>query len=119
MLSIIARCLVVGDRVSIHNQHVVNSFFPMRLEVSDEYITLQLSYILWREPFEIALSSPHVATCLYSGVVTHVRGGEGLVSKVGNLITELVVTSCDEASLLAVEGMADVKCRTAFIAMFR
>ena len=47
------------------------------------------------------------------------RGGEGLVSKVGNLITELVVTSCDEASLLAVEGMADVKCRTAFIAMFR
>ena len=46
------------------------------------------------------------------------RGGEGLARKVGDPITELVVTR-REASLLAVEGMEDLKCHTASIEIFR
>ena len=37
------------------------------------------------------------------------RGGEGLVLKVGDPITELIVTRRDKASRIAVEGMEDVK----------
>ena len=49
----------------------------------------------------------------------YVRGVEGLARKSGNPITELVVTRRDEASFLAVKGVADVKCRATSIAMIR
>ena len=58
-------------------------------------------------------------TCVYFGVVTHVCWGEGLARKVGDLITELLVTRRDEASLLVVKGVADVKRRLTSISMFR
>ena len=48
-------------------------------------------------------------TCVYFGDVMHVRGGEGLARKVGNPITEIVVTRRDKASLLAVNGVSDGK----------
>ena len=38
------------------------------------------------------------------------RRGEGLASKVGNPIMEIVVTRHDEASLISVKAVADVKC---------
>ena len=47
------------------------------------------------------------------------HGGEGLACKVGESITELVVTRRDEASLIEVEGVADVKCRATSIEVFR
>ena len=47
------------------------------------------------------------------------RGGEGLARKVGNPITELVVTRRDKASLLAVNGVSDGKCRPTYIEMVR
>ena len=48
----------------------------------------------------------HSPTCVYFGVVTHVRGGEDIACKVSDPVTELVVTRRDEAPLLAVEGLA-------------
>ena len=59
------------------------------------------------------------ATCVDFGVVTHVCGGEGLSRKVGNPITELVATRRDEASLIAVKGTEDGKCRPTPVAMVR
>ena len=53
------------------------------------------------------------------GVATRVRGGEVLDCKVGDTITKLVVTHRDEACLIEVEGMADVKCCATSVAMFR
>ena len=47
------------------------------------------------------------------------RGSEGISGKVGDPIMKLVVTRPDEAFLIAVEGVADVKCRTTSIEMFQ
>ena len=44
-------------------------------------------------------------------------GGEGLAIKVGDTITEIVVMRCDEASLIAVKGVADLECRAISITM--
>ena len=49
----------------------------------------------------------------------HVLGGEGIDRKVGDPITEFVVTHCDEISLFAVKGVADGKFRTTSIAMIQ
>ena len=35
--------------------------------------------------------------------------GESFSGQVSNLVTEIVVTRCDKAALLAVKGMVDVK----------
>ena len=67
----------------------------------------------------IVLPSTHGTTCVYSGVVTHIRASEGIARKVGDSITELVVTRHDEASLLAVEVVTDVKCYAKSIVMLR
>ena len=45
--------------------------------------------------------------------------GEGLASNFGDPITELVVMQRDEASLLAVEGVADGKFRPTPVIMVR
>ena len=61
----------------------------------------------------------HGKTCVYFGVLTHVCGGEGLDRKVGDLITEIVVMCHDEALLLAVKGVSDIKYHATSIKMFR
>ena len=61
----------------------------------------------------------HGATFVYFGVITHVRGVEVLDRKVGNSITELVVTCCDEDSLRAVKGVSDVKFRATPTTIFQ
>ena len=61
----------------------------------------------------------HGATSVDSGVGTHVLGVEGISRKVVNPITEIVVTGHAKASILAADGVADVKCHYISIAMFR
>ena len=61
----------------------------------------------------------HGRTCVYFGVITHMRWGEGLARKVGNPITGLIVMRHDEASLSAVKEVADVKYRAISITMFQ
>ena len=85
--------------------------------VSDEDIYLQISLIFQGETFELVIPSTHSATCADFGVVTHMRGGEGFARKVDSPITELIVKCCDEASLLAVKRLVDVKCLTTSIAI--
>ena len=85
----------------------------------DEEIPHQLSHVVRRGPFELSLPSTHCATCVYFGVVTHVCMGEGLAYKVGDPITELIVTHHDDPSLILVRGIADVKYHATSIAMVR
>ena len=42
-------------------------------------------------------------------VVAHIIGREGFSCEVRNSITELVVTSCDEAVLVSIQGMKDIQ----------
>ena len=67
----------------------------------------------------MVLPSTHDATCVDLGVITHLCGGEGLALKVGDPITDLVVTRRDETSPLVVKDVADVKFCAESIAMFR
>ena len=110
---------LVGGGISIHDTHVVNTFHPLRTKVSDEYIPLQISFVLWMLSFELVLPSTYSTTFVDFGVVTHIHWGEGLALKVGNPITYLVVTRCDEAPLLAVEGVAYAKFCTTSIEMLQ
>ena len=110
--------MVVGG-VSIHDTRVVNTVRPLCTEVSYEEIPLQISFVLLRGPFQLVLPSTHGATCVDFGVFTNLRGGEGLARKVGDPITELVVAFHDEAFLLAVKGLIDVKRCATSITMVR
>ena len=51
----------------------------------------------------------HDTTCVYFGLSTHVRGGEGISRKVGDLVTELIGRRRGKESILAFEGMVDRK----------
>ena len=111
--------VLVGGRIIIHDTHILNTVRPMRPEVSDEETSLQLSFVPWRGAFELVLPSMYGATRVDFGVVRHVCGGEGLACKFYKPITEIIMTLRDEASLIAVEGISDVKCRSMSITMFR
>ena len=95
---------MVGGGIIIHGTHILNTVRPLHPEVNNEDIPLQLSYFLRKGPFEIVLPSKHGKTCIYFGIVMHVRGGEGLARKVSVPITEIFVKHRNEAPLLAVEG---------------
>ena len=110
---------LVGGSVSIHNTHVVNTVLPLHPLISYEDTPLHIYYVLLRWPFETVLPSTHVANCVDFGVLVHVRWGEGLARKVGNTITELVMTRRDKASILAVKGVVDVKWRATSITVIR
>ena len=109
--------VLVGFGIGIHDTHVVNNVRPLHQEVSTEETPLNLPLVFRREPFEFVLPFTHGATYEYFGVVTQVLGGEVLDLKVGNPITELFVTSRDEDPLLGVEGVADGKYCSTYIAM--
>ena len=69
-------------------------------------------------PFPVAFTfPPHGKTCEYFGVVAHMRRGDGLSCKVGEPITELIVTRRDEAALFAVQGVADREGHPTAVAM--
>ena len=61
----------------------------------------------------------HGATLVTEGVVTHVRWGESPARQIRDPVTELIVTRRDEATPLAVEGVADGEFGVAAVAMFR
>ena len=61
---------------------------------------------MWKVPLRLVLALPHGANCMDEGVFTHVLGGKGFSCEVGYPITEIVMTSCDEAALFAVQCVA-------------
>ena len=110
---------LVGGGISINNTHVVNNVCPLCPEVYDDDTSLLLSYVLCRVLFELIFTSTYGKTYVNFGVVTHMCGGEGLACKVRNSITDLVATRRNEASLIAVEDVADVKLCAISITIFR
>ena len=55
----------------------------------------------------MVLDLPHGMTWVDEGVVTHMRGSKGFYGQVRDPITELIITSHDEANLLTVQGEVD------------
>ena len=108
---------MVGGGVIINETHVMNTVRSLRLEFYNEEIPPSPSLFLQRGSFEFVLPSMHGVTCVDFGIITLVRGGEGLYHKVRNPLTELIVMRRDEASLLAVKGVSDVKCCATYIEM--
>ena len=53
----------------------------------------------------MGLSLMHGATGVDEGVVAHVQWGDGLACEVSDLITDLVMKICDEATLFTVQGI--------------
>ena len=60
----------------------------------------------------------HGATLVYEGVVAYVRGGESPARQIRDPVTELIMTRHDEATPLAVEGVANGKFGVAAVAVF-
>ena len=58
------------------------------------------------------------ATLLYEGVVAYVRGDERLARQIRDSATELIVTRHDEATPLAIKGVANRESGTTAVAVF-
>ena len=62
---------------------------------------------------------PYGETWMDEGVVVHVQGGEVLSCEVRDSKPEIIVTICDEASLLTIRGIIDRKLGIAAITVSR
>ena len=104
----------MGPGVSVHNTHVVNTVGTVLPDVTDQEVSCMF-HVLWQwravqigrtyGPSRLRLRPLHGATCEDEGVVTHVRWGEGFVKQVCDPVPDLVMTLCDEANPLSIEGV--------------
>ena len=67
----------------------------------------------------MVLTLLHGLTWMDNGAIAHTRGGKYFAYEVGNPITELVMTSRDEANLLTIQGVIDGKSCIASVAVGR
>ena len=101
---------LVGVGVIIHETYVVNTVRTLRPEVYEKDTPLQISLIFQRGPFlDFPFLNAQRNLCRFWGHHAHVCRGESLARKVGDPITEIILTRHDEASLIEVEGMVEVK----------
>ena len=93
----------------------MNTVCPFGTEVPDQKVSLLLRGLWWRVPLfgvvtglvGLGFRPRHGATLVYEGVVAYVRGGECPARQICNPVTELIVARHDEATPLAVKGVAD------------
>ena len=119
--------LPIGLCISVHDTHVVNTVCPVGLEVPDQKVYLLFRGIWWSVPPCGAVTGSgglgfrplHGATLVYEGVVAYVRGSENPALQIRDPVTELIVARRDEATPLAVEGVADGEFGVAAVVMFR
>ena len=106
--------LRIGLCISVHNTHVVNTVCPILPEVLGQKVSL-LFRGLWRGVHWVGAATGagrlgiwplRGATLVYEGVVAYMRGGEGLVRQIRDPVTELIMTRSDEATPLAIKGVA-------------
>ena len=118
--------LPIGLCISVHDTHVVNTVCPVGPEVPDQKVSLLFRGLWWRVPRCGAVTGSgglgfrprHGATLVNEGVVAYVRGGESPARQIRNPVTELIVTRRDEATPLAIEGVADLESGVAAVAVF-
>ena len=119
--------LPIGLCISVNYKHVVNTVCPVGLEIPDQKVSLLLRGLLWIVPqFGVVTGSGglgfrplHGATLVYEGVVAYMRGDGGPDRQIRDPVTELIVTRCDKAAPLAVEGVAYGQSGIAAVAVFR
>ena len=116
----------IGLCISVPDTHVVNTVGPIGPEVPDQKVSLLFQVLWWGGPRCSAVTGSgglsfrprHGATLVNEGVVAYVRGGEGPARQIRDPVTELIVTRRDEATPLAVEGVANGKPSVAAVAVF-
>ena len=69
--------------------------------------------------FRLCLWSLQDANCQDEKVVAQISWGEIFAQQVREPVTELIVTRCDKAALLAVKGMVDIEIGVSSIAVMR
>ena len=118
--------LPIGLYISVHDTHVVNTVCPVGPEVPDQKVSLLFRGLWWRDPRCGAITGSgglgflprHGETLVNEGVVVYVRGVESPARQIHDPITELIVMRCDEATLLAVEGVENGKPGVAAVVVF-
>ena len=107
--------LPIGLCISVHDRYVVNTVCPIGPEVPYQKVSLLFHGLWWSIPWfgsvagsgGLGFRSLHDATLVYEGVVAYVRGGESLARQIRDPVTELILTSRDKATPLAIEGVAN------------
>ena len=118
--------LPIGLCISVHDTHFVNTVCTIGPEVPDQKFFLMFCGLWWSVSWFGAVTGSgglgfwplHGATLVYKGVVSYVRGGEYPVRQIRNPVTELIVRRRDEATLIAVEGVAYAESIIAAVAFF-
>ena len=116
----------IGLCISVHDTHVVNTFGTVGPEVPDQKVSLLFRVLWWGGPRCGAVTGSgglifrprHGATLVYEGVVAYVRGVEGPARQIRDPVTELIMTRRDQATPLAVEGVANGKFVVAAFTVF-
>ena len=114
------------NRTLHHDTHVVNTVSPVGPEVPDQKVSLLFRVLWWGGPRWGAVTGSgglsfhprHGATLVNEEVVAHVRGGESPARQIRDPVTELIMTRRDEATPLAVKGVANGKLGVAAVAVF-
>ena len=64
-------------------------------------------FIVGKGPCRLGFDLPHSVTWMDEGVITRTREGKWFAWEIGNPITEIIMTSHDEAVILAVQHVID------------
>ena len=99
---------------------------PIIPEVPDQKVYLLFRGLWWGVPWfgaatgtgRLGFRPLHGTTLVYEGVVAYVRGGESLTRQIRDPVTELIVTRRDEATPLAIDGVANIESGIAAVAVF-
>ena len=106
--------VLVIEGACVHDTHIVNTVSPSLWKVTDGKVSLllRLFYSLWwifgRVSHRMFLFLSNGITLMDDGVVAHVRGDEGFSWKVSDPITDLGVTSRDEAALILIYKLMEI-----------
>ena len=100
--------------VHVDNPHIDHTVQPLLTQVPDYQVPLMHGFHccpwLFVEYFStvlISLSAPNRLTWYDEGDDMHVSWNQVLAGQICNPVTERVMSSCLEASLIAVEGVGD------------
>ena len=80
--TILCQLVLVGEGISVHDRHVINTFHPSLSEISYEKVTLliRIFHCYWgivgRGIHRLVLSLPYDTALVDDGVITHVKGSK-------------------------------------------
>ena len=104
----------------------MNTVCPIIPEVPDQKVSLLFRCLWWSVTWvssdtgtsRLDFRPLQGATLVHEGGVAYMRGGESLARQIHDPVMELIVTRRDEATPLAIEGVANKELGIAAVAVF-